>query len=98
MTTFETSNNAKVISAIEQCSGMMFVSEELYKADADGHKFKPGDVVELHGLEDYPEFNGEKVTISAIREDGQHGKAYYFKTSNIDLAYNLNWTYEYRLL
>ncbi len=73
------------------------VNEELFIGKADGHKFKSGDVLELYGLEQYPQFNGEIVEITSIREDGPHGKAYYFKTDNDALFDELNWVYEYRL-
>ena len=94
---FQGKNNAESIVKVEQILGGKFVSKELFKGPPNNHKFKPGDLVELHGLEDYPEFNGEIVEISSIREDGTHGKAYYFETSNTELAVQLNWTYEYRL-
>jgi hypothetical protein len=90
-------NNGKVISELETILGGKFVNDELFKDEPDGHKFKPGDQCELFGLEDYPEFNGEIIEITAIRTDGQYGKAYYFKTDNQDLFDQLNWTYEYRL-
>ena len=71
-----------------------FESAELYQGEDSGHKFKPGDVTTLTGLEDFPEYNGTPVKITSIREDGAHGKAYY-----VDGPVNavLNWTYEYRL-
>ena len=94
---YQTAHNKQRIQEFEKKTGMKFVAEESYKGKEDNHKFKVGDSAELTGLEDYPEFNGEIITISSIREDGKFGKAYYFKTDNKELQYNLNWTYEYRL-
>ena len=90
-------NNAKIFTEIEKATGMVAISSEALIGKSDGHKFKPGQKVILTGLEDYSEFNGEIVTITSIRVDGTWGKAYYFKTSNPNLAEQLNWTYEYRL-
>jgi hypothetical protein len=67
---------------------------ELLKADADGHKFKPGEVRTITGMESFPEYNGDEVTITAIREDGPYGKAYYVEGRINEL---MNWVYEYRL-
>ncbi len=94
---FQTKNNAEVIGNIEKSLNIKFMDSELFKGNDNNHKFKEGDILELHGLEDYPQFNGELVEISSIREDGHYGKAYYFKTSNAELAENLNWIYEHRL-
>jgi hypothetical protein len=69
-------------------------SEELYKQNADGHKFSVGETRILTGLESYPEFNGELVEITAIRKDGDNGKAYYVKGR---INQFINWVYEYRL-
>lgn len=94
---FQGNNNATVVSKIEMFTGNRFINKECFKGKENGHKFKSGDNLELFGLTDYPQFNGEIVEITAIREDGSHGKAYYFKTDNPELAAQLNWTYEYRL-
>lgn len=71
-----------------------YKSEELFKAPSSGHKFTADQECELMGLVDFPEFNGTAVTITAIREDGPKGKAYYIK-GPIDKF--VNWVYEYRL-
>ena len=94
---FQGLNNKNDIAEMEQFLGGEFKSEEIYRSKANGHKFKIGDFLELYGLEDYPQFDGEMVVITAIREDGIHGKAYYFQSNNEDLMDQLNWTYEYRL-
>lgn len=39
----------------------------------------PGEIRTLTGLRDFPEHNGEQVKITAIREDGTSGKAYYIE-------------------
>jgi len=90
-------SNAATIGAIENLSGGTFINEECFKGKADGHKFKEGKAVELFGLENYPQFNGEIVVITSIRENGIYGKAYYFRSDNEELLTQLNWTYEYRL-
>ena len=92
----QTSNNNKIVSDIE-LSGGYFTNLELYKGKMDNHKFIVGQRLRLIGLEDYPEFNGEEIEITSIREDGPHGKAYYFKADNPAIATQLNWIYEYRL-
>lgn len=94
---FQGKNNAKAIAEIEKNTGWVAVSSEPFSGEESGHKFKPGQEVRLIGLEDYPEFNGEIVTITSTREDGEWGKAYYFQTDNANLVSQLNWTYEYRL-
>ena len=71
-----------------------FMSSELYKAEADGHKYKPGETRTLTGLVDFPEHNGQQVKITAIRENGSHGKAYYIEGEINEVV---NWVYEYRL-
>lgn len=71
-----------------------FHSEELYRSVPNGHLFAVGDECVLHGLEDFAEYNGDKVKITAIREDGSRGKAYYVSGRINEM---LNWVYEYRL-
>lgn len=95
--TFQGKNNAKDVEEVERLSGYKFISSEVFKGVANGHRFEVGDVLELYGLEDYPEFDGEIVEVTSIRIDGEHGKAYYFKTTNNNLATQLNWVYECRL-
>ena len=70
-------------------------SAELYRAVPNGHKFTEGQVCVLNGLENFPEYNGEEVTITSIRADGLYGKAYYVRGRINEVA---NWIYEYRLL
>ena len=91
------SNNAQTISDIEATTGGMFISGEVFKGKNNNHKFGVGQRCKLVGLEDYPEFNGEVIKITSIREDGRYGKAYYFKANNPIIAEQLNLTYEYRL-
>ena len=92
----QASNNNKITSGVEALGGH-FTNAELYKGKMDNHKFIVGQRLRLIGLEDYPEFNGEEIEITSIREDGFYGKAYYFKSDNPAIATQLNWTYEYRL-
>ncbi len=87
-----TISSPQVIRAIAKDPA--FVNSEWFKAEANGHKFKSGDTAILTGLADFPEFNGTTVKITAIREDGPRGRAYYI-AGKIDEM--LNWVYEYRL-
>lgn len=72
-----------------------FQSEELFRADPCGHKFSVGQVCVLTGLQSFPEYNGEEVTITAVREDGANGKAYYISGRINEV---MNWIYEHRLV
>ena len=71
-----------------------FQDEELYRAAANGHKYAVGETCKLAGLVSYPEYNGETVEITSIREDGPHGKAYYIRG---EINRCINWIYESRL-
>lgn len=71
-----------------------FKSEELFTANPRGHKFKVGQTCTLAGLTQFPEFNGQPVTITAIREDSTRGRAYYI---NGKINEFMNWIYEDRL-
>ncbi len=90
-------NNAEEALEIEKLLVAKLLIKNYLLVKNDNHKFQPNQKAELVGLVDYPQFNGEIVTITSIRENGKFGKAYYFSTDNIDLSNNLNWTYEYRL-
>lgn len=94
---FQGSDNAAAIADIEAITGGSIINKELFKSTESNHKFVIGQRCKLMELKDYPEFNGEEVKITAIREDGRHGKAYYFKSDNPAVETQLNWTYEYRL-
>ena len=71
-----------------------FHSAELFTAPANGHRFEVGQVLTLVGLVDFREYNGTQVEVSAIREDGSHGRCYYVKG---EINAVVNWIYEYRL-
>lgn len=72
-----------------------YVSVELYQTAPNGHKYSVGETRTLTGLEDFPEYNGQEVKITAIREDGPHGKTYYIEGKINEM---INWVYEYRLI
>lgn len=55
----------------------------------------PGETRTLTGLVDFPEYNGQKVKITAIRMDGPKGKAYYVEGKINDVV---NWIYKCRLV
>ena len=90
-------DNARAIAEFEQRCGVLATSSETFHGEPDGHRFRPGQEARLAGLEQYPEFNGEIVTITAIRVDAMGSRAYYFRTGNPGLAAQLNWIYEHRL-
>ncbi len=94
--TYSTNNNKKQIEHDNVFYNNQFEVAEFYQIEANKHKYKPGDILELHGMEQYPQFNGETVQITTYRKDGMDGKAYYFKTKNKELSDNLNWIYEHR--
>ena len=71
-----------------------FISAEIFRSEAKNHLFKVGEHRELTGLVDFPEFNGEEVEITSIRQNGDEGRAYYIKGCINEF---LNWVYEYRL-
>lgn len=71
-----------------------FQNEELFRAAPCGHKFSAGQVCVLTGLRSFPEYNGEEVKITSIREDGPDGKAYYISGRINEV---MNWIYEHRL-
>lgn len=71
-----------------------FISVESRKIKPNGHCYKVGDKKILTGLVDFPEYNGEEVEITAIREDGLYGKAYYVKGRLNEVV---NWVYEFKL-
>ena len=80
---------------IREISGNpQFVSEENRVGEPHGHLFKPGDTVQLVGLQSFPEYNGETVLITNIREDDDGKRAYYVKGR---INAHLNWVYEHRL-
>lgn len=58
------------------------------------HKFRAGQRCRLVGLVDFPEFNGQIVTVGAIRDDEPKGRTYYI-TGEINTY--MNWVFEYRL-
>ena len=73
---------------------LTFENAELFRASPSGHKLVVGQKCTLVGLEDFSEYNGEEVQITAIREDGSNGKAYYISGRINEV---MNWIYEYRL-
>lgn len=71
-----------------------WIGAEPYVIENPNSKFKKGQVCKLTGLVDFPEFDGQEVEITNIREDGENGPAYYIKG---EINEYLNWVYEYRL-
>jgi len=73
-----------------------FVHMELFKIEPNGHKYAAGESRTLTSLSaDMAEYNGQKVEITAIRKDGERGKAYYIKGKINEKA---NWVHEDRLV
>ena len=87
-----TVTNANALWAIKDDPS--FVNAELYQTESSGHKFAVGERRTLTGLVDFAKYNGDIVEITAIREDGHYGKAYYIKGRINEMV---NWVYEYRL-
>ena len=78
-------------------SGETITPAQFRKVDgACGHKFKVGDSVRLVGMQSYPEFDGEIVTIVALRDPGPD-IGYYIESPNADLSHQMNFIYEKRL-
>lgn len=76
--------------------GIELDNEELYPCEKGNRKFSIGDVLELHGLEEYPELNGETVEITNYRDsDDLHG--YYIKSQSGNVEEFLNFVWEKRL-
>lgn len=73
---------------------LTFIPVELFPIEPNGHKFSVGAILVLTGLTTYPEYNGQEVKITACREDGSKGKAYYIEGQINEV---LNWVYEDRL-
>ncbi len=92
----QTPDNKEVFSKLGE-KGFTITDSECFKGKYDKHIFTIGQKVILTRLENYPEFNGEVVRITSFREDGEYGKAYYFKADNSLVHQQLNWVYEYRL-
>lgn len=82
----------KVLRAIK--GDPRFVNAQLCPTKRDGHKYDVGETRTLTGLVDFPEYNGEKVTIAGFWEDGFYGKAYYIDGRITEV---INWVYEFRL-
>jgi len=78
---------------IEASQDCFIALEQPYEIDKDGHKYDVGDKLEVHGMEEFTEFNGKIVEVTAIREDWEWGKCYYVT----GLEPTLNWVYEKRL-
>ena len=72
------------------------VRAKVFKAESNGHLFKPDDKVLIHGMENLTHLNGEVVTICSIRKDGEYGRTYYLK-DNPKVIDEIDWTYENRL-
>jgi len=84
------------IRVLRELSGdPAFTAAELFKSEACGHRFAPEQICELHGLESFPEYNGERVKITAIRKNDDDGSRTYYIEGRINEV--LNWVYEERL-
>ena len=84
------------VEAVEK-SGVKFVSAELHKCDRGDRKFEIGQALELFGLEEYPELDGEIVEVTAYRETHGDLNGYYIKSCSGNVERWLNWVYEKRL-
>lgn len=70
---------------------------ELNKCERGNRIFAIGDRCELHGLEEYPELNGEVVVITAYRESANGLNGYYIRSESGAVERWLNYVWEKRL-
>ena len=62
------------------------------------HQFGIGETLALDYLADRPDLNGELVTVTDFREDGEFGKSYFIQSlTNEEVNIEYEWIYEYRL-
>lgn len=75
------------------------VSELLYEGKRNNHQFEIGEELILHGLEEYPEFNGEVVTVVAYRDKQifDDHLSYYISSKSGNVEPYLNFVWEMRL-
>jgi len=73
------------------------VNQELYPCDRGTRKFSIGDTLELFGLEEYPELDGQRVTITNYRESPDDLNGYYIKSETGEVEKWLNFVWEKRL-
>ena len=70
---------------------------ELFPCDRGSRKFVIGDRCELFGLEEYPELDGEIVTITNYRESDGDKNGYYIQSESGRVERWLNFVWEKRL-
>jgi hypothetical protein len=88
------------ILALER-AGVVIQNTQLYECEGDEtRKFAIGDRCELHGLEDYPELDGEIVFVTAFRDGGNAPdrlNPYYIRSESGNVERWLNYVWEKRL-
>lgn len=70
---------------------------ELYPCEKGTRKFSVGDRLELFGLEEYPELDGEIVYVTAYRESKGDSNGYYIRSVSGNVERWLNFVWEKRL-
>lgn len=73
------------------------INEERHPCERGNRKFKIGDKLELHGLVEYPELNGQLVTVTNYRESDGDLNGYYIKSDTGEVEQWLNFVWEKRL-
>ena len=71
------------------------VNKELYPCEKGTRRYSIGDRLELFGLVEYPELDGQIVTVTNYRDSEQNG--YYIKSDSGEVEQWLNFVWEKRL-
>jgi hypothetical protein len=74
-----------------------FVSVESFPCDRGNRKYKIGDRLELFGMEEYAELNGEIVVVTAYRTSVGDLNGYYIRSESGEVEKYLNFVWEKRL-
>jgi hypothetical protein len=75
----------------------VLVNAELFPCDRGSRKFSVGDRLELFGLQEYPELDGEIVSVTGYRESSGELNGYYIKSESGRVERWLNFVWEKRL-
>lgn len=73
------------------------INRELYPCERGTRKYSIGDRLELFGLVEYPELDGQVVTITNYRTSDGDLNGYYIKSDSGEVEQWLNFVWEKRL-
>ncbi len=90
-----TRDQVKLLEALEPFG--VVANCELYPCEKGTRKFSVGDRLELFGLEEYPELDGEIVHVTAYRESKGDMNGYYIQSESGNVERWLNFVWEKRL-